>query len=70
MIQETGFFLQGGHGSFIEQKNYHDTSFLWFQFDEDKVANVTIVLADKKANLEQAVKDSETAIKQAFPFKQ
>ena len=69
MIQETGFFLQGGHGSFIEQKNYHDTSFLWFQFDEDKVANVTIVLADKKANLEQAVKDSETAIKQAFPFK-
>ena len=69
MIQETGFFLQGGHGSFIEQKNYHDTSFLWFQFDEDKVANVTIVLADRKANLEQAVKDSETAIKQAFPFK-
>ena len=69
MIQETRFFLQGGHGSFIEQKNYHDTSFLWFQFDEDKVANVTIVLADRKANLEQAVKDSETAIKQAFPFK-
>lgn len=69
MIQETGFFLQGAHGSLIEQKNYHDTSFLWFQFDEDKVANVTIVLADKKANLEQAVKDSETAIKQAFPSK-
>ena len=69
IIQETGFLLQGDHGSFIGQKNYHDTSFLWFQFDEDKVANVTIVLADKKANLEQAVKDSETAIKQAFPSK-
>lgn len=69
MIQETGFLLQGGYGSFIEQKNYHDTPFLWFQFDEDKIANVTIVLADKKANLEQAVKDSETTIKQAFPSK-
>lgn len=67
MIQETGFLLQGGYGSFIEQKNYHDTPFLWFRFDEDKIANVTIVLADKKANLEQAVKDSETTIKQAFP---
>ncbi|MDD7437330.1 MAG: hypothetical protein PUK66_00595 [Bacteroidales bacterium] len=69
MIQESGFLLQGGYGLFIEQKIYQDTSFLWFQFDEDKIANVTIVLADKKANLEQAVKDSETAIKQAFPTK-
>lgn len=69
MIQEIRFLLQNGHGAFIEQKNYHDTPFLWFQFDEDKIANVTIVLADKKANLEQAVKDSETTIKQAFPSK-
>lgn len=69
MTQETGFLLQDGYGLFIEQKNYHDTPFLWFCFDEDKVANVAIVLADKKANLEQAVKDSEVAIKQAFPSK-
>lgn len=69
MIQETGLLLQGGYGSFIEQRTYHDTPFLWFQFDEDKIANVTIVLADKKANLEQAVKDSETTIEQEFPSK-
>lgn len=69
VIQETIFLLQGGHGSFIEQKNFHDTSFLWFQFDEDKVANVAVVLVDKKANLEQAVKDSETTIKQELPSK-
>ena len=69
MIQETGFLLQNGYGSFIRQNNYQDTPFLWFRFDEDKVANVAIVLADKKADLEQAVKDSETAIKQAFPSK-
>ena len=69
MIQETGFILQNGHGSFIEQKTYHDTPFLWFRFDEDKVANVTIVLADKKTNLEQAVKESETALTLAFPAK-
>ncbi|WP_315364371.1 hypothetical protein [Prevotella jejuni] len=69
MIEETGFLLQDGYGLFIQQKNYHDTPFLWFQFDEDKVANVTIVLADKKANLEQSIKDSEAAIKQAFPSK-
>ena len=69
MIQETGFLLQNGYGSFIRQNNYQDTPFLWFRFDEDKVANVAIVLADKKADLEPAVKDSETAIKQEFPSK-
>ena len=69
VIEETIFLLQGGHRSFFEQKNYHDTSFLWFPFDEDKVANVAVVLVDKKANLEQAVKDSETTIKQDFPSK-
>ena len=69
MIQETGFLLQNGYGSFIRQNNYQDTPFLWFRFDEDKVANVAIVLADKKADREQAVKDSETAIKQEFPSK-
>lgn len=69
MIQETGFLLQNSYGSFIRQNNYQDTPFLWFRFDEDKVANVAIVLADKKADLEQAVKDSETAIKQEFPSK-
>lgn len=67
MIQETGFILQNCHGAFIEQKTYHGTPFLWFRFDEDKVANVAIVLADKKTNLEQAVKDSEAAINHAFP---
>ena len=69
MIQETGFILQNGHGSFIEQKTYHDTPFLWFRFDEDKVANVTIILADKKSHIEQAVKESETALNLAFPAK-
>lgn len=69
MIQETGFILQNGHGSFIEQKIYHDTPFLWFRFDEDKVANVTIILADKKSHIEQAVKESETALNLAFPAK-
>ena len=69
MIQETGFLLQNGYGSFIRQNNYQDTPFLWFRFDEDKVANVAIVLADKKADLEQAVKDSETAIKQEWLLK-
>lgn len=69
MIQETGFILQNCHGAFIEQKTYHGTPFLWFRFDEDKVANVAIVLADKKTNLEQAVKDSEAAINHAFPAK-
>lgn len=69
MIQETGFILQRGHGSFIEQKTYQDIPFLWFRFDDDKVANVTIVLADKNNNLEQAVKDSEAALNLAFPAK-
>ena len=69
MIQETGFILQNSHGSFIEQKTYHDTPFLWFRFDEDKVANVTIILADKKPHIEQAVKESETALNLAFPAK-
>lgn len=69
MIQETGFILQNGHGPFIEQKTYQDIPFLWFRFDEDKVANVTIVLADKNNNLEQAVKDSEAALNLAFPAK-
>ena len=67
MIQEIGFLLQNGHGSFIGQNNYQDTPFLWFHFDEDKVANIGIVLADKRAKLDQAVKDSETAINKAYP---
>lgn len=67
MIQEIGFLLQNGHGSFIGQNNYQDTPFLWFRFDEDKVANIGIVLADKKTKLDQAVKDSETAINKAYP---
>lgn len=67
MIQETGFVLQGGHGLFIGQNNYQDTPFLWFRFDEDKVANIGIVLADKRTKLDQAVKDSETAINKSYP---
>ena len=67
MIQEIGFLLQNGHGSFIGQNNYQDTPFLWFRFDEDKVANIGIVLADKRTKLDQAVKDSETAINKAYP---
>ena len=67
MIQEIGFLLQNGHGSFIGENNYQDTPFLWFHFDEDKVANIGIVLADKRTKLDQAVKDSETAINKAYP---
>ena len=67
MIQEIGFLLQNGHGSFIGQNNYQDTPFLWFRFDEDKVANIGIVLADKRTKLDQAVKDSEAAIDKAYP---
>lgn len=69
MIQETGFILQNGHGIFLEQKTYQDIPFLWFRFDDDKIANVTIVLADKKTNIEQAVKDSEAALNLSFPTK-
>ena len=67
MIQEIRFLLQNGQGLFIGQNNYQDTPFLWFRFDEDKVANIGIVLADKRTKLDQAVKDSETAINKSYP---
>lgn len=67
MIQEIGFLLQNGQGLFIGQNNYQDTPFLWFRFDEDKVANIGIVLVDKRTKLDQAVKDSETSINKAYP---
>lgn len=69
MIQETGFILQSALGTFVEQKNYQNTPFLWFRFDEDKVANVAIVLSDKRTNLDQALKDSEAALNNAYPYK-
>ncbi|WP_302992917.1 hypothetical protein [Parabacteroides goldsteinii] len=69
MIQEVGAILVNGLGLFLEQRTYQETPFLWFRFDEDKVANVAIILADKKTNLEQAVKDSEAALNVAFPKK-
>lgn len=69
MIQETGFLLQNGHGLFIEKNNYQDIPFLWFRFDEDKVANIAIVLTDRETKLYQAVKDSEVALNHAYPSK-
>ena len=67
MIQETGFILKKDSWSFIELKTYQDTPFLWCRFDDDKVANVAIVLVDKKTNLAQAVNDSESALNLTFP---
>ena len=69
MIQETGFILQSALGVFVEQNNYQNIPFLWFRFDEDKVANVAIVLSDKRTKLDQAIKDSEAALNNAYPNK-
>lgn len=69
MIQETRRILQGEHESFEGQNNYQNIPFLWFRFDEDKVANVAIVLVDKRTKLDQALKDSEKALNNAYPHK-
>lgn len=69
MIQETGFILQSALGAFVRQNSYQNIPFLWFRFDEDKVANVAIVLSDKRTNLDQALKDSEAALNNAYPYK-
>ncbi len=69
MIQETGFILQSALGVFVGQNNYQNIPFLWFRFDEDKVANVAIVLSDKRTKLDQAIKDSEAALNNAYPNK-
>lgn len=69
MIQETGFILQSAFGVCVGQNNYQNIPFLWFRFDEDKVANVAIVLSDKRTKLDQAIKDSEAALNNAYPNK-
>lgn len=69
MIQETGFILQSALGVYGGRKNYQNIPFLLFRFDEDKIANVAIVLSDKRTNLDQAIKDSEAALNKAYPNK-
>lgn len=69
MIQETGFILQSALGVCVGQNNYQNIPFLWLRFDEDKVANVAIVLSDKRSKLDQAIKDSEDALNNAYPNK-
>lgn len=69
MIQETGFILQSALGVYGGRNNYQNIPFLLFRFDEDKIANVAIVLSDKRTNLDQAIKDSEAALNKAYPNK-
>lgn len=62
MIQETGAILQDSLAHCINNTRYDGIPFLWFQFDKDKVANVAIVLADRKPNISNAICESERAI--------
>lgn len=62
MIQEVGAVLQDSFAKCINSARYEDVPFLWFQFDEDKIANVAIVLADRKLDTNKAISESEKEI--------
>ena len=62
MIQETGWILEQNNGKCLKQIKCLDVSFLWFRFDTDKIANVAIVLNDRKANLSDAISESESLL--------
>lgn len=64
MIQETGAVLQDSYGRCINNTRFDGVPFLWFQFDKNKIANVAIVLSDKKPNIKKAFDGSEKAIRE------
>lgn len=70
IVNEVGYILEQNHGYFEGKKDCEGVSFLWFAIDFDKIANVAIIIADKKPNIEKAVKASETEMTKIYPNKQ
>lgn len=69
MILDTGAVVQESLAHFVNQQIIEDIPFLRFDFDRDKIANITILLTDKKVNIEEAVKKSEEEIRKQHPDK-
>lgn len=69
MVQETGAVLHASLAHYVSQSVFDKIPFLWFEFDIDKIANVAIVLVDKKPDLETAIVNAETAINLQYPTK-
>lgn len=67
MIQETVAILTTSMAQFLQEKVYEGIPFLWFRFDNNKIANVAICLADKHANVEKAIAASTAQINKLFP---
>lgn len=67
MIQEAGIVFQESQAVFLQKIVCEDVPFLLFRFDNTKIANVAICLADKHANIEKAIAASTAQINKLFP---
>ena len=67
MIQEVEMVLQESQAAFLQKIVCEDVPFLLFRFDNTKIANVAICLADKHANVEKAIAASSAQINKLFP---
>ena len=67
MIQETVAILTTSMSQFLQEKVYEGMPFLWFRFDNNKIANVAICLSDKHADVEKAIAASTVQINKSYP---
>lgn len=67
VIQETGFVLQGSYAQCEKQGKNNRCPYLWFRFDNDKVANVMIVAGDRKSGFIDIQSKIEADIKKVYP---
>ena len=51
IIQETGFVVQDSHARYEKQGENDGCPYLWFKFDNDKIANIMVVVGDKRSGI-------------------
>lgn len=66
MIKEVGWVLEQNNAKYLDQFKCLGVTFLWLRFDSDKIANVAIVLNDRKPNLSTAISESESHMKDKY----
>lgn len=67
IIQETGFVVLDSHARYEKQGENDGCPYLWFKFDNDKIANIMVVVGDKRSGIIDIQSKIEADIKEVYP---
>lgn len=67
VINEVGSIISNSFAKFIDRNVFANIPFLWFKFDDDKIANIPIVIVDKKYDISIALEKSNKELREKYP---